>query len=605
MRSRRALTLLLAALGLFVVLPAVPASAHAFLTDSFPADGAVLATAPPQLRLHFSESVVLSSVHLDVVDAEGGHHTPSSPHLVAAEPGGTTEDPVQVVASLPALPRGAYRVSWQTLSTDDLHSTSGVLVFGIGHAVSAVGSSEPAPRLDEASLRWLLLLSVSLSFGGLLAGQLLRRHDLAAPARRAAHLAVLGAVAGTVVAGGLLVAQCATNGTSAARLLGTAYGARWLLRESGFVLLAAAAAAQVRATGGRLAAVAIATGGTLVCVGSALLGHAGASGGVTQVGAYATHLAAAGAWAGALLVLVLVGARPLRDRTLTTSQARAVLKGFARPAAVCAGLTAVSGVYLASDVVGSVDAALLTTYGRALLAKLALVAAVGVLALANHRRVRSRVQHLVPGRTVVAEVVTLAFVLGLAAVLSSGQPAREPQFVATPLPATVPALDTSVGDLQQELSIRPNQPGRNVLLVGVFDTRRPAPAPIRRVLVSVTGLDGRRTSQVAAERLADGRWSAAQDLAAPGRTSVEVTVQRAGLPDTTHLYRWVVAGSRSTTRRATVSTAPIRGALSSLAAGLAAVLLLGAGSALVRVHRARGVRAARLRVLLAGAVEGG
>ena len=43
-----------------------------------------------------------------------------------------TEEPVEVVATLPTLQRSSYRVSWETLSSDDLHRTSGVLVFGVG-----------------------------------------------------------------------------------------------------------------------------------------------------------------------------------------------------------------------------------------------------------------------------------------------------------------------------------------------------------------------------------------------------------------------------------------------------------------------------------------
>jgi copper transport protein len=249
-----------------------------------------------------------------------------------------------------------------------------------------------------------------------------------------------------------------------------------------------------------------------------------------------------------------------------------MLRGFGPYAAACASVVVVTGVYLASDVVGSVDAALLTTYGRTLLIKLAVVGVVGALGLANHRRLRSRRGIRLPVRTVVAEAAVAMLVLGLAALLTSGQPAREPQLVSAPQVHTVPVLDAAVGDLQQALAIRPNRPGRNVVTVSVFDTRRPAPAPIRSVQVSVIGLDGRRIGPVSAERLADGRWSVAADLASAGRTGIEVAVQRAGLPDATHLYRWVVGGGPTVTRHATVSTAPVGDTLRVLAILLAMAL---------------------------------
>ena len=52
----------------------------------------------------------------------------------------------------------------------------------------------------------------------------------------------------------------------------------------------------------------------------------------------------------------------------------AALRRFARPAFACLAVAAVTGTFLAGDTIGSVDAALRTTYGRSLLLKLLLVA---------------------------------------------------------------------------------------------------------------------------------------------------------------------------------------------------------------------------------------
>jgi copper transport protein len=582
---RRVITLALAAGAFLLLLPATPAGAHAFLSDSNPADGAVLSTAPQVLRLAFSESVVLSATHIDVVDADGTHYAVSNIHLVGGD-SGSTEDPVQVVAGLPVLPHSAYRVSWQTLSSDDLHRTSGVLVFGVGRPVTAAGPREPAPRLDESSLRWLLLLSLSISLGGLLAARLVRRASAdGSGVRRCTRLSAAGAVSGALCAAALLADQYVTSGSSLASLLRASYGEKWLLREIGFALLVNAAFMARRAPTPRSLRVAVTTAGAVcVCVGSALLGHSGTGKGlaITRVAADGAHLAAAALWAGTLAVLVVVAFPLLRTGKISSVGARTILRSFGWYAAACVSVVVVTGVYLASDVVGSVDAALLTTYGRTLLVKVGVVAGVGVLGVVNHRRVRA---NRLPARTVVAEAAAAIVVLGLAALLTSGQPAREPQFVASPRPVTVPVLDAAVDDLQQALAVRPNRPGRNVVTVSVFDTRRPAPAPIRRVQVSVIGLDGQRTGPVSAERLADGGWSVATELATPGRTGVEVTVQRAGLPDATHLYRWVVGGGAATARPAAVSRAPIGSALRTLALLIALALAAGWAVAMMRSRR--------------------
>jgi putative copper export protein/methionine-rich copper-binding protein CopC len=592
--------------GLIVLSPSSPASAHAFLTDSNPADGAVLASAPGTLRLQFSESVVIAATRIDIVDSGGHHYKPTALRLVHNGGGDSTEEPAQIVGDLPALARSAYRVSWETLSSDDLHRTSGLFVFGVNEQVSAAPFEEPKPRLEEAALRWLLLLCLAAALGGALAVRLYRRvggdgdGGTTVAAGRARRISIVGAALGILVAAGLLVDQLVSSRSPAGRLLASSYGARWALREVGFVALLAAIWLGQR-SGRRLArpraplALLLGLGTACACLGSALLGHAGAGQNLaaTRVLADAAHLGAAATWSGLLIVALLVIVPQVRRGGAAAVTARAVLRGFGLPAAGCVGVMVVTGVYLASGVVGSVDAALLTFYGRTLMIKVAVFGAVAVLALINTRRLHAAVPRSTPRRTLFAEGILAVVILGLAAVLISGQPAREPQFVTAPVLAAVPVVATQVADLQESLAIRPNQPGRNVVLVDVFDTRRPAPAPIRRVLVSIVGLDGRDSAPVAADRLADGRWSVATGLDAPGRTRVRVTVQRAGLPDATHLYRWTVAGGLERTRPATVSTAPLGGLLENLALALAVLFGLGWSLALWRMWAKRPTRSHR------------
>lgn len=82
-----------------------------------------------------------------------------------------------MVVGLPALPQDAYRLEWQTLSSDDLRRTAGVVVFGIGRAVTAGQLVEPAPRAEEVLLRLAIFLSLGLVLRGLLAARTLRRID--------------------------------------------------------------------------------------------------------------------------------------------------------------------------------------------------------------------------------------------------------------------------------------------------------------------------------------------------------------------------------------------------------------------------------------------
>lgn len=233
----RRLSLACAAAAAFVLVLGAPnAHAHAFLTGSNPADGAVLDAAPAQLVLHFSESVVLSGMTVSIVDGSGVAVPVGGPSLMeeppsavstaqgpapegSAEPtaGATTaeatESPVGVVVDLPHLSRGTYRVSWATVSSDDLHRTAGVLVFGVQTAVTAAGWVESAPAPVESVLRWIVLLALACGIGAPVVRRLVRRAGGAAEAdlllaRAVAAMSALGLLASLA----LVVDQAVASG---------------------------------------------------------------------------------------------------------------------------------------------------------------------------------------------------------------------------------------------------------------------------------------------------------------------------------------------------------------------------------------------------------
>ncbi|HET7398543.1 MAG TPA: copper resistance protein CopC [Intrasporangium sp.] len=587
MVRRRAALLGAVVLGVSLLGPAPAASAHAYLTSTAPADGDTLQQSPPQLRLAFSESVQLASTRITVLDAAGAEQVLSGLRLVRSPAAGTgageatrpdaqapttggpvdSEHPVSVVAPLPSLAAGAYRVVWETLSTDDLHRTAGVLAFGVRDAVVAAGPTESVPEWPAVLGRWLLLGALALAFGGALVASVLLP-ALGDGARRVRvrrqllRLASAGAVAALVASFTLLVVELGGSGAGA---LTTAYAVKWAVRGVGLVALVAGLRLGASQRGSTVARLLVLLGATTASVGTVLLGHAGLRGGASWVAASALHLASGATWAGAVGVLALLLVRH-GSAGLEREQVLCLLRAFRRPAGVLVTVVAVTGAYLASDVVGSVDAAILTAYGRALLAKTAVVLVVGLLALRTTRRLR-RPGTRRPAPAVVVEAAALAAVLGLAGFLASGQPAVQPQLVASSAAPSV-LLDRTVGDLQESVVISPNRAGRTMVLVTVHDTRRPAPAPVRAVDVRVLGSAG----PLAATRVDEGRWSVPVDLAASGTVPVEVRVRRTGMPDTVASYAWTLAGPGDE-RHPLVSSAPLSGPLRLASA----VLLLGAG----------------------------
>lgn len=561
---RRAL--LVVVLGAVVALlwPAQAALAHAYLTGSDPADGSSLAAAPHTISLRFSESVTIGATRIELVDGAGRHYRGTHLRIRA---GGSAETPSVVTADLPPLPHGAFRLQWETLSSDDLHRTSGVLVFGVARVVHGTPFREAQPGTAEVAIRWVLFVGLAGALGSLLV--LARRRVDALPSRvqrRLRAMAAGGALLALLASVVLLAEQVADSGQAWSAVVTGSYGARWAVRAAGLLgLVVTALVSRSVPRGAKVLATiasALATG-----AGSVLLSHSEALGAdPTALVAGALHLIATSLWTGLLLVGVLVGVpRSPEDRAV----AREVLRGFAMPAAASVTVLVVSGVYLSSDLVGSVDAALRTTYGRTLLLKLVLFGLAAVLGLVHVRRLHSvrASGGATPRRAVWAEAALVVGALACAAVLTSGQPAREPQFVSASVPHVVPLQDQRVADLQETVRVGPNHVGRAVVLVDVLSTRRPAPAPIAAVTIRIGDTDQAPT--MAASRIeATNRWSAPVGFSSPGAVSLRVLVERPGLAPVAHTFRWVVAASPTLTRPELVSTAPIAGPLRRLAYGL-------------------------------------
>ncbi|MFB6709741.1 copper resistance CopC/CopD family protein [Streptomyces sp. NPDC056333] len=104
-----------------------PASAHAALTGSDPQDGAVVATAPKEVTLTFSEQVAMGDGSVRVLDPSGKRAD------TGAEPRDLhTASTVKYGIPLHAgLPDGTYTVAWQAVSADS-HPVSGAFTFSIG-----------------------------------------------------------------------------------------------------------------------------------------------------------------------------------------------------------------------------------------------------------------------------------------------------------------------------------------------------------------------------------------------------------------------------------------------------------------------------------------
>lgn len=99
------------------------AYAHAKLEASSPGAGSVVAASPSEVRLQFNEQVEPAFSKINLLDQSGKIVAPSKVEL-------DKSNPKVMIAVVPKLAAGAYRVQWSTLTRDG-HKVKGEFPFQV------------------------------------------------------------------------------------------------------------------------------------------------------------------------------------------------------------------------------------------------------------------------------------------------------------------------------------------------------------------------------------------------------------------------------------------------------------------------------------------
>ncbi|MFF9770094.1 copper resistance CopC/CopD family protein [Streptomyces sp. NPDC014636] len=506
---------------------AAPASAHAVLRATDPADGTVLRTAPRQVTLTFTESVGLLTDSFRIYDP-GNHRVRTGPAGHAAGRSDTAR------VTLPArLATGTYTVAWRVVSADS-HPVSGALTFSVGERTAAPAA--PLPESTENPVttalhtiaRYLAYLSLALLLGT--AAFVAHCRPPTTAHLRTPVLAASATLLATTTALYLLRAPY-EEGTSPAAALSlsslthpaTTRPGLLLLVRLVLLLLAAAGVALLRTRRIRLPRRATLAAATVFAVALSLTWSASdhASAGIqvpVAIVSATLHLLAMAAWLGGLAALLWTLRRTAEPVALPPS----VPARFSRLAFASVTVLVVTGVYQSWRGLGSWQALTDTTYGRTLLAKLAAVAAL-LLAAACSRTwttrmaraaapVRARVPEPAMGpplppepptgpqlspepppgpapvthphllrRSVLAEAAAAVLVLALTTLLTSTVPGRAATETASPGPApaavgiptasvtTIPFdVGTPGGHGRVQITLDPGRVGENSVQAVVY-----------------------------------------------------------------------------------------------------------------------------------------
>jgi copper transport protein len=506
---RRALVTLVAVvaatLGL-LLLVAGPASAHAQLISSSPADGQRLETSPTELLVTVSERTDLPTVVVSLVGADGPVRS-----LDAAADRGVDDrghQTIGVPVTTP-LPPGLYRMTFTARSAIDGHTATSQVVFGVRVDVAASAGDDATTSTDSwvdavrGLLQGMLLTSAGLAFGLLVLG--------AAIPQRGRRAAVVAALVAFVAAAGAAVVWHEGNGL--------VVGLAGMVGSLGLWRLARDARRGTWSSA--LACLALVTAVAPL----ALVGHAAALGGLLTMVAV-LHVVTTAAWTGAL------GAAVVLTRGTAGDDRIAVLRRTSTVGATTFLVAIVSGLLMGQAVVPSVGGLLGSAYGLGLVVKVALLLPVLALALLTRERLRH-------GRatSVRVEAGVLLAVAAIGVFVAAQPPPVAPRFAPTPSwTADSAPASVSADDLLVSAQVVPNTPGDRFLVARVDDTRRPAPAV-------VTGVAASLGSAAAAPLVLgkDGFWTATVHVPDSGPTQLRVVVSRPGMDDAAAVTTWTVA----------------------------------------------------------------
>jgi copper transport protein len=527
-RHRRArLATLAGCLLAAAVLPlfgAAPAGAHAYLVSTDPPDGKVLPAGPARVTLTFTEAVDLGPGQLRVFSPDCGRVEAGRPrHADAARR-------TAAVDLRPGLGRGTYTVVWLVVSTDS-HPVRGAFTFSVGApSVSApvhdqAAAGDPAVGVLLGTVRWVGFAGFALLVGVAAFLLLCWPAGAAVPAVRRLAVGGWAALAAATAAHAVLQGPY-TAGLSLRHVLdpdllaataGTRLGHALMVRAGLLGLLGALGPwmlGRLGAASGRprlLLGAGAAAGAAVLAATWSAADHASTGGQVAlALPANVVHLVAMATWLGGLVVLAAVAlGRP--DRAVLD----AAVPRFSRLALGCVTALAATGAFQAWRQAGGPAALLGTEYGRILLVKLGIVAALVFVAWISRQWVQTLAAAAAqrrsggPGgvgvtteaaagaaglrRTVTAETVLGALALAVTALLVGTVPARDAE--AVPPEADVAQLVNGAAEFRTgpgrdgrgsvTVFLDPGRVGINVLRVTVWDDRN-APRAVPEVRATLS-----------------------------------------------------------------------------------------------------------------------
>lgn len=398
-----------------IAAPGIPKSyAHAYMTESGPANGETVSYPPSSVNATFSDPVDIHYSKIKVQDSNGNEIDNKDSHYI-----GTNHETIGV--TMPAnLANGIYTATWTVLDETDGHVTTASFVFGVGETVPQAKSSAPTVSItDIISVPFSLarfpaqlgqVIVVGTAFLSIWMWKPLARIPWLVRSvsstrvqmeKNTARMILAGSVilAGAGVA--MIVAEAVSINSSIYDAIGTKYGQTWVLRMALSSALAGVAfiyyqkqkASETEI--GRSWKWLVFALGIGILVTDTMISHAEATGLSLPPALDFVHDVAASLWIGGLIYgafVVLPALKRSSDHLTRLSVLSIMIPRFTVLVVAILGVVAVTGPTLLYTLESSFSLTLASIYGKVLIIKLGLAAA--MIALGGYHEVATRSKSL-------------------------------------------------------------------------------------------------------------------------------------------------------------------------------------------------------------------
>jgi|SRR6185312_6874406 len=563
-----------------IAIPNIPNSyAHAIVEKSNPSESQSLSTSPTKVDVNFSDPIDIRFSQVTVLDSNGKQIQENDLHYING-------DQKTLSVSLPLnLKNGIYTVATKVLDQTDGHVTEYLFAFGVGQAVPKSVTNNLANNYQEVSIPEAIARFPSLLGQVIVAGVASSSLWLWGPISRIHRFkdsmiqtrikidsvmtktAVIGSIIIIVSGFAMIIVQAYSINAGVLDAISTKFGNMWILRMIASSALLGLSFVMYQRTKKtpmiipRTHTVLLLGVSFLVLLTTSLISHGAATGQIVPTLLDFCHNVFASLWIGGIIYLAFVAipqVKQITDSNISLSVISLLIPRFSTLVITILGAVVITGPFLLYVLESNLALTLASFYGKVLIIKLSLAAAMiafgaydqmvvgkkAYLAVSNGTARNNATQKISYANPILSRFGTsikieafigMALIASVAVLVDSGLPSSEFQNQTQLLQNNVFALTDNVPNTQGLsqtgfiengsriiLSINPFAAGNNDFTISFLDSNKKL-IDMKSVQIKLTPIDsGIGSITVDANKTDTGTFTANTDFGFPGHWAIRV-----------------------------------------------------------------------------------